>query len=1655
MKLKALKMAFPRKSRLGTFLSLAVTASLLTPLVPGAFSAGGPNAPVSAPRAAVQPAAFAVAPLITATKSDAFPDPDNDGRAVPGDTITYTVQITNNGTDATGVVFSDTVDANTTSNGTFTTTPVAIDDTYSAIGNVNINVPAANGLTVNDSDPDGGPVTAVAGTSTSTNGGNVTVNADGSFTYNPPPGFEGADTFTYTVNGASAPSNTATVTVNVAGMIWFVDAAAASGGDGRLSSPFNALTGPGSFDSVAADQPNDNIFLYSGAYLGGLSLLSGEALIGAGSTASLATVTGLTPPSYSAPLPATGGSNPFIGGTSGISIATNNLIRGVTIQNTGGTGISGSAFGTLAVADTAVDTTTGPALNLDNGQLQASFQSLSSTGSATPGISLSNIAVGSLFSGGTTTVNSRGATGIELNFVQGNIGFGATTIPNPNTTGGYGIRVRNSGAAVTFDSTTISDSHLTIAQADADNNLIPETDGDGDAIFLSNNNGSFAVNGGVLSNCGNDCVDARNSSNVSLSNVGINIPGVNVTNASAAGTGGSGIQGINLSGTNSLTSVNVQNFNKTGRDGMRLINNAAAAMTMTVGLSLFADSTASNGNGIVISGRDNANMALVVQNNSTFQNLFGPAIAHRAGDNANSTATVNLTVQGSTFQNSQPLGQNTVQASVTQGAKATILADGNTFNNVARTTADSSGVIDVNGNGTLAGNSFSFTATNNIIQNIGNNTPGSCGALPCTSRRGIDVFLADSTSVSGTIVIDGNQITDVKRSGIVFDISNVYSGSNVAAKITNNTVGTNALRVGTGNALSAGGENGINIQNRNNTGKNLNLNLSGNSVRNGNGGSGSTINTAGVLIRDQNSATMDATVTGNDIETNTSNAVAELRVDTLTATSTLCLDVNGNTLAGGASGLIAINESAGALNVEQASAAAVTAANNGATVTTSGTPQFNVTCANPPLAMFRTNTRTDYLAALNAPAAKAAQGFAFMPGERANFLSEIMPGLDTWRSNWKQALGGLSYRNAAENVSLNSYLSDAAVRPARETAPEALAYAPAAAAPMPFSGETITINIGTLPAGKSMTITFQATINNSINTTQVSNQGTVSGSNFAPVVTDDPDTGAFGDPTVTLVGSPATISCPANINVNADPGQFSASVAFSVTASGSPSPTVDCKVGATSITSPHTFPVGTTTVQCTATNGVGSPASCSFNVSVNDNQTPTISCPADITTNTDANSCEATVNVGTPTVNDNDPNVTVNGTRSDSQPLNAPYPKGTTTITWTATDSAGNSASCQQTVTVNDTTAPVITLNGSASMTVECHTSFTDPGATASDNCGSVPVNVTGSVNANAPGTYTLTYNATDASGNSATPVARTVTVVDTIAPVITLNGASSMTVECHTSFADPGATATDACDTSVPVSVSGSVNVNAPGVYTLIYNASDDSGNAAAAKTRTVTVVDTIAPVITLNGANPMTVECHTSFTDPGATASDSCDSNVPVNVSGSVNSDVPGTYVLTYTASDDSGNNATPRTRTVIVTDTTAPVITVNSLMPSLWPANHKYVSFNVTDFVTGVSDGCNTSLGVGSVVIDKVTSDEIENGNGDGNTLNDIVIAANCKSVQLRAERDGGDNGRVYTITFRVTDSSGNTTTTTAKVVVPHNPGETVIDSGVHYTVNGSCP
>jgi hypothetical protein len=175
-------------------------------------------------------------------------------------------------------------------------------------------------------------------------------------------------------------------------------------------------------------------------------------------------------------------------------------------------------------------------------------------------------------------------------------------------------------------------------------------------------------------------------------------------------------------------------------------------------------------------------------------------------------------------------------------------------------------------------------------------------------------------------------------------------------------------------------------------------------------------------------------------------------------------------------------------------------------------------------------------------------------------------------------------------------------------------------------------------------------------------------------------TTANHDPIFFKVQTNCTISCPANIAVSNDAGQCGAIVNYDPTA-------VSCGIVTCAPASGSFFSVGATNVKCTTEAG----PECNFTITVNDTEKPTIACPMNIIAPNDPGLCSANVNPGTATANDNCAGVTVNGTRSDGQPLNAPYPVGITTITWKATDATGNTASCQQTITVNDTEPPVIT----------------------------------------------------------------------------------------------------------------------------------------------------------------------------------------------------------------------------------------------------------------------------------------------------------------------------------------------------------------------------
>lgn len=163
----------------------------------------------------------------------------------------------------------------------------------------------------------------------------------------------------------------------------------------------------------------------------------------------------------------------------------------------------------------------------------------------------------------------------------------------------------------------------------------------------------------------------------------------------------------------------------------------------------------------------------------------------------------------------------------------------------------------------------------------------------------------------------------------------------------------------------------------------------------------------------------------------------------------------------------------------------------------------------------------------------------------------------------------------------------------------------------------------------------------------------------------------------------------------------------------------------------------------------------------------------------------------------------------------------------------------------------------------------------------------------------------------------------DTTAPVINLIGNANLTVQCG-AYSDPGVTALDDVEGDLTANVQAVSTVQATtlGNYTVTYTVSDSSGNAAATVVRNVQVVDTTDPVVTLNGSSNLSISCGAGFSDPGASALDACDGPLIPVVTGTVNTVVPDTYTITYTATDGEGNVGTA-TRTVTVLNDCPPIL------------------------------------------------------------------------------------------------------------------------------------
>lgn len=438
---------FPRTFRRQAFsavycalAALSILGLALSPLQPAleVAAASLPAVPQNQLRAPL------FAPTLAATKADAlFTDVDGDTLADPGDVLRYTVTMTNTGSEATGVTFNDTLDANTTLvANSVNVAPIAVTDVYTTVGNtllvISNTAPAGSVVFLsgtafsNDLEFLGDTFSLSNYSTTSAQGGAVTMDAAGRFSYLPPVGFTGTDTFTYTVIDGTGATDGSTVTINVVNRVWYVRNNA-SAGDGRSSTPFNTLAA-----AQTASAANDTIYVMTGdggttGQNAGFVLKTGQRLLGQGVALTMPVSVDGVSPSVTLQV---AGTAPQIDNAAG------NGVSGVNVVNleVRGLNVAGTQNAIVITSTTAI---TGSVEIANNTIRSATLNGIDVNGGA-GSLSLS------------IHDNTVTATGNGIDVQRTGTGLVALTALDDNavtgTTGGIGINIVSAGpSTVLFD----------------------------------------------------------------------------------------------------------------------------------------------------------------------------------------------------------------------------------------------------------------------------------------------------------------------------------------------------------------------------------------------------------------------------------------------------------------------------------------------------------------------------------------------------------------------------------------------------------------------------------------------------------------------------------------------------------------------------------------------------------------------------------------------------------------------------------------------------------------------------------------------------------------------------------------------------------------------------------------------------------------------------------------------------------------------------------------------------------------------------------------------------------------------------------------------------------------------------------------------------
>ncbi|HEX8319993.1 beta strand repeat-containing protein [Longimicrobium sp.] len=839
------------------------------------------------------------------------------------------------------------------------TPPVVHPDTFQAIGNVTVPVPAP-GLLANDTDGEGNALQVVAGSYPTTGGGTVTVNADGSFVYLSAAGFTGTDSFSYTVTDGQATSSAAASVVS-AYRVWYVDNAAAGPGDGRDASPFSGLSG-----AESASAPGETLFIRTGAgaYDGGITLKTGQSLTGQGVAANVtATVNGQTLVLLAA------GSAPTIAKASGttVQVAAGNVVQGLQVTSAAGAGIGGSGFGSLLVGAVSVSAQGGPALDLSAGNVSGAFASLSSAGS--PGAGIRLVGVGGSFSAAGGAITGAGGPAVQVLGGAGGFSYGgdiavagplavsvtgrtggALTFGGTIASTGQGIAVQNNSAgSVAFTGSSKSLATGANPGVSLSNNAGAEISFGGGGLAIATTTGTaFSATGGgtvTVTGAGNTATSMGGTA-VRIENTGIGAPaGISFYSVSATGganaivLANTGSGGFQVTGDGASDALNATRGRTTARNGGGIVALGSGGTISGV-----------TGAGVFLSGATDVVLRnLVVQGNGgdgiEAENVAGLTLDNALiTGHADSHGVHGTGVSGLSIVHSD-VGQNATLAGAVEAADVwNVRFDGlSGIATVERSVVHHSqetvfGVV--NGSGSL-----SLTISNTNITDTGTGGSGDTGlhlsaagnasmavalqndSIARTRSRGVAASTALASAASVNLTVTGSHFTDNTTAGLELvhgsggTASFSFAGNNfqrhgsvpinvnrlasssfsafgaLEGTISGNTIGTAGI-AGSGTTVSA---NGIQVRS-NGSGGSTRVAIVNNKIR--------RVGQHGIFVSAVDASspgtTLEARIEGNDVSDLSAGALDGINVlpgALSTDVPTVCLDVRNNVSTGVRNGL--------------------------------------------------------------------------------------------------------------------------------------------------------------------------------------------------------------------------------------------------------------------------------------------------------------------------------------------------------------------------------------------------------------------------------------------------------------------------------------------------------------------------------------------------------------------------------------------------------------------------------------------------------------------------------------------------------------------------------------------------------------------------------